>query len=491
MLTPPLNMIDFYKADHRSQYPRGTTKVISNLTARKSRIEGVDEIVFFGLQYFLKEYLQKQWTRRFFNAPKDFVVRHYKRRLENALGKGVITYEHISDLHDLGHLPIEIMAVPEGELVPIGVPSLVIMNTHPDFFWLTNYLESVLSCSIWLSITSATTAWQYRKLLSSYNKFTTGDDSFTQFQAHDFSFRGQGSLESACMSGAGHLVSFVGTDTIPAIDYLEDYYNIDSDEQLVGCSVPASEHSCMCMGGKDGEIETFERFITEIYPKGIVSIVSDTWDFWQVVTEFLPKLKDKILAREGKLVIRPDSGDPVKIICGTKDNDCQTPEEKGLIQCLWDTFGGTYSKQGYRILDSHIGAIYGDSITLDRAKEICKYLSKKGFATTNIVLGVGSYSYQYVTRDTYGFAVKSTMGEVNGEPREIFKDPKTDSGMKKSAKGLTAVFRNPQGKLYLKDQATWEELRNCELKTVFKDGELLIDHKFSDIRNRLLSKLGK
>lgn len=493
MQIPTTNMKDGYKADHRRQYPDNTELVVANLTARKSRIPEIDKIVFFGLQYFIKEYLQKEWDEEFFTQPKGLIISKYKRRIEHYLGKDAITYDHIEALHDLGYLPIEILAVSEGELVPIGVPSMVIMNTKPEFFWLTNFLETILSCCIWQSITSATLAFEYRKLLTKYAKKTVGNDSFVPFQGHDFSMRGMSSLESACMSGAGHLLSFVGTDTIPTIDYLEEYYNANCETELIGCSVPATEHSVMCMGGKDDEIGTFEHLLS-LYPKGIVSVVSDTWDFWKVITEFLPQLKDKIMARDGKLVIRPDSGDPVDIICGIHPLDLNNthtePERKGLIECLWETFGGTYSPQGFRVLDSHIGAIYGDSITLTRAKEICERLEKKGFASTNIVLGIGSYTYQYNTRDTFGFAVKTTYGKVNGEERELFKEPKTDNGMKKSAKGLTAVCRY-DNILFLKDQATWEELRNCELKTVFKDGKLLVDHKLSDIRARLLSNLEK
>lgn len=489
MYVSPVNMKDFYKTDHRRQYPDGTENVTANLTARKSRREDTQEIVFFGLQYFLKEYLIDQWNINFFNLPKEKVLSKYKRRIENALGKDAITFDHISDLHDLGYLPLEIFAAPEGQLVPISVPCMVITNTKPEFFWLTNFLETILSCCTWQSITSATLAFKYKQLLTKYAMKTVGNSDFVQFQGHDFSMRGMSSLESALMSGGAHLTSFVGTDTIPAIDYLEEYYNADSDKELVGCSVPATEHSVMCMGGKSDEIGTFKRLITETYPKGIVSVVSDTWDFWQVVTEFLPALKNEIMARDGKLVIRPDSGNPVDIICGTKLNST-TAEEKGLIECLWDTFGGTYTDKGFRQLDTHIGAIYGDSITLERAEQICERLEQKGFASTNIVLGIGSYTYQFNTRDTFGFAVKATYGEVNGEVREIFKEPKTDNGMKKSAKGLTAVYSN-NGKLYLKDQASWEELRNCELKSVFKDGELLVDHKLSDIRARIQSQLEK
>jgi nicotinamide phosphoribosyltransferase len=310
------------------------------------------------------------------------------------------------------------------------------------------------------------------------------------WQGHDFSFRGMSGIEDACISAAGHLLSFYGTDSVPAIDFHELYYKADSDNELVGGSVPATEHSVMCMGTKDNEIGTFERLIVELYPKGIVSIVSDTWDFWKVITEFLPELKSKILARDGKVVIRPDSGDPVKIIVGDKDATPGSPEYKGAIECMWEIFGGTVTDKGYKLLDSHIGLIYGDSITLQRQKAILEGLKEKGFASFNVVLGIGSYTYEYVTRDTYGFAMKATYGEVNGEGRNIFKDPKTDDGTKKSAKGLLAVHQ-VDGKLSLKDQCSWEEEKEGLLQTVFENGKVVNEQSLRQIRERIEKELEK
>lgn len=244
----PALQLDGYKVDHRSQYPIGTNKIYSNFTARKSRIEEIEEIVFFGLQYFCLEYLIKQWNEEFFNKPKKDVVEQYKRRIENYLGKGAITFEHIEKLHDLGFLPIIIKAVREGKKVPINTPCLTIYNTDAEFFWLTNYLETILSCILWQPITSATIAARYRKVFDEYAKITVGNTDFCPFQGHDFSFRGMAGFESACLSGAAHLLSFVGTDTVPAVDFLEKYYGANSDKELVGCSVPATEHSVCSLG---------------------------------------------------------------------------------------------------------------------------------------------------------------------------------------------------------------------------------------------------
>ena len=487
MKNNPANQIDFYKADHRSQYPKGTEVVFSNLTPRKSRNEGIKEVVFFGLQYFIKEYLISRWNEDFFQKPKEKVVNDYKRRIETSLGKGAITFEHIEALHDLGYLPMEIKALPEGSLIPMRCPCLVMFNTKKEFFWLTNYFETILSCVIWGAITSATTAYQYKKLLTEFADKTVGNRDFVQWQGHDFSFRGMFGYEAACISGAAHLLSFTGTDTIPAIDFHEKYYNADSEKELIGASVPATEHSVMSMGTQENEIATFKRLISEIYPNGIVSIVSDTWDFWKVITEYLPHLKEKILARNGKVVIRPDSGNPVKIICGDKDAPIETPEHKGAIECMWEVFGGTTTDKGYKLLDGHVGLIYGDSITVERCKKICEQLEEKGFCSFNVVLGIGSYTYQYVTRDTFGFAVKATYGEVNGESREIFKTPKTDDGTKNSAKGLIAIYKSENNSTYeMYDNVSWKEVNNCELKTVFRDGKIFNEQTLNEIRKRLL-----
>ena len=489
----PLTAIDFYKTDHRRQYPEGTTEVYANFTPRSGHLAKVIDhhnlhVVFFGLQYFIKDYLIDTWNQYFFQQDKAKVVAQYKRRMDTSLGVDAIAVEHIEALHDLGYLPIKIKALPEGSRVPIGVPVLTIVNTHPDFFWLTNYMETIMSCYLWKPITSATTAFEYKKLLTNYALKTGTPLDFVQFQAHDFSFRGLSSWQDASISGAAHLTSFVGTDTVSAIDLVENYYEIDAEEELIGTSVPATEHSVMCMGMQDGELETFRRLIEDIYPQGIVSIVSDTWDFWQVITEYTVLLKEKILAREGKVVIRPDSGDPVKIVCGDPDAPQGSPEYKGAIECLWDVFGGTITATGHKMLNPHIGLIYGDSITLERATNILQGLEAKGFASGNIVFGVGSYTYQYVTRDSFGFAVKATSGIVKGDRREIFKAPKTGNGNKKSAQGLLRVEQ--QGNSFvLFDRQTPEQEAQGALQTVFVDGKLLQNHSLKEIRQLIANYL--
>ncbi len=474
----PLLLADYYKTEHHNMYPKGTTKIYSNLTARKSRIRGVDSVVFFGLQHFVFEYLMKKFDKEFFERDLDEVIYEYKQHIP-------VDTAHIEALHKLGYLPIKIKAVDEGTIVPVGVPMLTITNTLPEFYWLTNYLETLISCMLWQPITSATIAHEYKKLLTKWAE-KTGDPSFVQWQGHDFSMRGMSSVESAVLSGMGHLLSFTGTDTIPAIYQLQESYNAKG---LIGASVPATEHSVMCMGTKEDEIGTFKALLDK-YPSGILSVVSDTWDLWKVLTEYLPALKEQILSRDGKLVIRPDSGDPVDILCGHElfGKDADQPNaisiSKGVIELLWDAFGGTVNKKGYKVLDSHVGAIYGDSITLDRAKEICERLERKGFATTNVVLGIGSYTYQYNTRDTFGMAIKATYGEVNGEPLEIWKDPITDDGTKKSKKGLLRVVES-DGKIVVFDQQNAAEENTGLLTEVFVDGAITKYISLNEIREKL------
>lgn len=491
----PLTVIDFYKTGHIKFYDEGTEYIYSNFTPRSTKylphVEGTDDkIVCFGLQYFIKYFLIDLFNQNFFEQPKDVVVKNYQRRMDFSLGKGVVDTKHIEDLHDLGYLPIAIKALPEGTVINARIPYFTIINTLPQFFWLTNYLEDALSCSIWRASTSATIARKYKKIATNAAIATGADTEFVKFQLHDFQLRGTSSIQDAMVSGAGFLLSMVGTDNIPAIDFLEDYYNADAEKELIGCSVAANEHSCVCAGRKEYEFDNYKRWISETYPNGIVSLVSDTWDLWNVVTNYLPRLKDIIMSRDGKVVIRPDSSPktPLEIICGDPEAPKNYPQHKGLIELLWDIFGGTVNREGYKELDSHIGAIYGEGISLALSAKIFERLKEKGFASTNILLGIGSMSFVLTTRDTCGWAAKATYCEVNGEARDIFKDPVTDDGMKKSAKGLLRVNKL-DGEYVLQDCCTWEEEQGGELVEVFRDGVLLVDQTLAEIRARVQANI--
>lgn len=585
----PFLASDGYKTDHHRQYPKGTTLVYSNFTPRaaKHAPKGVnkDYIISFGQQMVMRQ-IKEMFDNNFFkkedilnrqriqgdstilakNLIKKQVCHEIKKEYSLYLGSDY-DISHIEQLWDLGYLPIKVKSLPEGTRVPIGVPVLTVYNTKPEFYWLTNFLETLISNLLWKPMTSATIAYNYRQNLNKWALDTDKENiGFVDFQGHDFSMRGMDSVDATISSGLGHATSFLGSDSLPVIHGARKYYD---EKDMVVMGVPATEHSVMCAGSKDDEIGTFKRLI-ELYPTGILSVVSDTWDLWKVITEYLPALKEEILARDGKLVIRPDSGDPVDIICGSLKiglmldmskfkegtnnsgecysrlnfrnssdtvppfiRDINTLEvykthyrndkadgyysvekvtdidniNKGVIELLWDIFGGTINEQGYKVLDSHIGAIYGDSITLERADEICKRLEAKGFASTNIVLGIGSFTYQYNTRDTFGFAMKATYVEIANniwdegvkgktysgiKGREIFKDPITDDGTKKSAKGLLRVFENITHNMEhisyeLKDQQTWEEENKGSLQTIFEDGKFYNETTLTEIRSKLQS----
>lgn len=819
----PLHATDFYKQNHRVMYPDGTQFVYSNFTARSDRLAAMlpdfdHKAVFFGLQGVIQWLLIDLWNTEFFNRPKAEVLAKFKRRMDGALGVGAIPVDHIEALHDLGYLPLQIRALREGSRVNIRVPFFTVVNTRPEFFWLTNYVETQLSAECWKSITNATIAYEYRRLLDKWAKATGSPAEFVPWQGHDFSARGMAGIHDAAQAGSAHLVPFKGTDSISSIDYLEDYYG--ATDEFIGGSVPATEHSVMCMGGADDEVETFRRLVQDLYPSGVVSIVSDTWDFWKVLTVYAKQLKPTIEARKpdllgnAKVVFRPDcyddqtmimtthgwvqfsalreddlvaqveedgsvtyvkptksvaqdysgdmihftdqkgkvdllvtpnhrmvwevtnksgdgasrvqiksaeestvgydylhvfraaknpargltlswldrlriafqadgsfqskhakaiepgaitgkvcyrfnfskkrkterlawicdnggfkfaihneasrvgqdtiyvwldnatplfkslewvplqrdicsgwaaefideasrwdgtrrtekrfkidtttesvvhaiervaiaagygclvscrsddrqehfndvytahvmldhriggqaiskktvhysgkvycvtvpsgkllvkrnaatavsgnSGDPVKIICGDPEAPEGSPARRGAIGCLWDVFGGTTTSTGHRLLNPRVGLIYGDSITLDRAKRILETLDVLNFASANVVFGIGSYTYQMSTRDTLGHAYKCTWGRVNGEDRELFKDPVTDSGAKKSAKGLLRVEKVGDD-FVLHDQQTMEQSLNGEMRVVFNDGHAFGRQSLTEIRARLLT----
>lgn len=489
-------LTDGYKLDHRRQYPEGTRYVYSNWTPRSNQyLPEADGSVVFGIQYMLKRIFIEHFNRNFFQRPKHEVIHSFKRRIDTFLGKdNQVGYEHIAALHDLGYLPVEVKALPEGTICPIGCPMLTITNTKPEFFWVTNFLETVMSCELWLPMTSATVARLYKKELKRHAQNTGFTD--IDFLCHDFSMRGMAGLEAAILSGMGHLTSFCGSETIPAIEAIEQYYGVDAENYLIASTIPATEHSVMCAGGMEDEYQTFKRLITKIYPSGFVSIVSDTWDFWKVITEYMPMLRGIIMGRDGRVVIRPDSGDPVKIIAGYSQEELEEllPQEiasipvhelKGAYECLWDIFGGTVTEKGYKMLDTHIGMIYGDSITPERQKEIYRRLEAKGFCASNLVLGVGSYTYQYKTRDCLGFAMKATWCCINGEPKEIFKHPKTDNGTKNSLKGLIRVEKDENGRYVARDQVSNLDAADGCLELVFLNGQMRKTYTFEEIRNNL------
>ena len=506
-----ITSLDSYKLGHADQYPEKTTKVYSNFTPRSNSYLNIpaefktDKIVWVGTTAFLAE-LNELWVTTFFDQQWSDISTEYNEIVAPFCGPNGFNLDRLKALHSLGYLPLKIKSIPEGSLVNIGVPVLTITNTLPDFYWLPNFLETWMSSELWKMPTSATISLAYRRIIDKYAEITGGSKEFVMWQGHDFSVRGMSGISDAAKSGAGHLLSFAGTDNIPAIKLIRDVYN--GKDTFIGGSVPATEHSVMCAGGKESEVETFRRLI-KTYPSGVVSIVSDTWDFWNVITNIANELKEEILARTpdslglAKVVFRPDSGDPVKIITGytrsevsyvrdpetgverpyVNGKQISDAEMKGAVECLAEIFGTTTNTKGFLTLNQRVGLIYGDSITHQRAIDILERLAAKGFASDNIVFGIGSYTFNYNTRDTLGFAMKATYVEIDGVGSSIFKDPKTDNGTKKSAKGLLKVIKK-EDNFVLQNDVTIDEEQEGELTPVFLDGKILISEDFSKIREK-------
>ncbi len=482
-------LTDFYKVCHKNMYPNNMTKLYSTWTPRGSRLP-VDYTIWFGLQGFIKEYLVEYFNEMFFEQPLEKIISEYKNIISKTFDPNVDT-TNIENLHNLGYLPIKITSISEGTIVPVRVPVMTIENTHPEFSWLTNYLETLFSCSLWQPSTSATISYIIRELIAGYLDETVGNTDLAKIMYGDFSFRGMSSLQCALTSGAGHMLSSIKTSTIPAIQYLCDYYNADINKEKIGEWSASTEHSCACSNyAIDGnEEDFFVKMATQIYPSGNFSFVSDSYDLWNFVANTIPKYKDMILNRDGKILVRPDSGIPELILCG--DINAKTEyERKGLVEVLWDIFGGTITEKGYRTLDKHIGIIYGDGINYDRCKKILGLLKEKGFSALNIIYGIGSYTYNYNTRDTQMWALKATYGETKDKRFFIFKNPKTDNeSFKKSQKGMCVVYRDNEGNMCFKDRLYPEDIEKYNdvnlLETVFINGKLVKEQSLSEIRNIL------
>lgn len=485
MLQNPILLTDGYKLCHIDQYPAGVEHVYETWTPRMSRIEGITHVVFFGLQAALAE-ITDNFNTHFFNLNIDDIIEEYDFVMTNLFKYSnkqlseEFSSQHIRDLHALGYLPLEVKALQEGTFTPIGVPMFTLMNTHPNFGWLPGYLESQLSSYIWSPMVAATIADKYKRILNHYAE-KTSNISLVEKQAGDFSMRGMSAPESSMRTGGGHLLSFGVSATVATLPYLMEYYGATRDTVAY---TPATEHSVMCSYGED-ELHAFEHMMTNVYPSGNFSIVSDTYDLWNVVDTVLPELKDVIMARDGKVVIRPDSGEPIDILCGDKNSDNPTVQ-KGIVERLFEIFGGTINEKGYKVLDPHIGVVYGDSITPERTLAICEKLEAKGFATTNVILGIGSYTYQYNTRDTFGFALKATAEIANGEFKMIQKRPATDTGnFKKSQKGMVRVeFKDND--YVMVDGLTPSDIeegqdKDC-LEVVYKDGQFVQTQNFEMMR---------
>lgn len=371
----PMLLIDFYKAVHAEMLPTKITKSVSYFTPRMSRVRMWNKVVMFGLQGFVKTYLIDYFNERFFERPIDEVISEYERIMDASLGKGVYGLQKIKDLHTLGYLPIEIWALPEGTKVPMHVPMFCITNTHDDFAWLPQALESLISAEAWHPMLAATVGATYRDIV---NKFydETCDDSVSRNKAlGSFDFRGEECTDSAIKAAAGWCLSFVNTATVPVIPYLEKLYNCDCTKEPVAFGSPSTEHAVMCSNyAVDGdEVTLLKRLLTEIYPDTSFSAVLDSYDYWNVIDNVLPQIKPEIMAHNGCMLMRGDSGDCIEVVTKT-------------VFKLWDEFGGTINSKGYKVLDPHVKAIYGDSITIQRCERIYEILKDNGFAAVKPVV---------------------------------------------------------------------------------------------------------
>lgn len=485
--TNPMLLIDFYKAVHSEMLPKNITKSVSYFTPRMSRVKRWDKVVMFGLQGFIKTYLIDYFNEEFFDKPFEEIIYEYKRIMDASLGKDAYKIDKIESLHKLGYLPIEIVALPEGTIVPMHVPMFGITNTHKDFAWLPQSLESLISAEMWHPMLAATVGMTYRGIVNHYYDLTCEDNIPRSKALGAFDFRGEECLESAVKAGAGWCLSFLNTATVPTIPYLEKNYFCDCTKESVAYGSPSTEHSVMCSNyAVDGdEITLLRRLLTEIYPNTSFSAVLDSYDYWNIIDNILPQLKTEIMNHNGCMLMRGDSGDCVEVVTKT-------------VFKLWEEFGGTVNSKGYKVLDPHVKAIYGDSITVQRCEEIYKILMENGFACSNVALGVGSFSFQCIeedgflkpfTRDTFSSCIKATYCEIDGKPFPIFKNPK-DGGFKKSQKGCCRVYTRCDGSIYYEDELTWEQAADYEKRVnmlipVFKDGELLKEQSLKEIRDRL------
>lgn len=487
----PLLLKDSYKILHHLAYPLDTEQVYSNLTPRKGK--NGTHTVFFGLQYFLKRFLIEEFGE-WFKQSKDIAIGEYKRIIDKHLNAN-LDVRHLEKLHNLGYLPIKIKALLEGTVVPYKVPCLTITNTLPEFYWLPNFLETLISDTLWYPSTSANSTRKLKEIMLKYAEETGVDKEYVDFQLHEFSLRGHHSSDSGAIYGAAWALFFKGSDNLPSIPWLENYYNgIDSVY-----SVMASEHSISMAHGKENELDYIKHML-KIAPKGIVSVVADTWNYPRFITKLLPQVRDLIMNRDGCFVVRPDSfwSNPQDCICGydgyhEKMSELDEEEinmiRKGSVEALYDIFGGFNNSKGYKELDSHVNVIYGEGWFDDRLKEACEKLKNKGFAT-KFIAGIGSWQALNCNRDVDNWAIKATAVKRSGKWHNIFKDPVTDKGFKKSACGLLYVGEK-NGELFVEDQVSPEKEQEGLLTEVFVDGKIVRETSLSEIRSRLNEQSNK
>jgi nicotinamide phosphoribosyltransferase len=450
---------DSYKASHWLQYPPKTTLVHSYLESRGSE-RNYRETVFFGLQYFLKNYFAKKFTLADVEEAKDVITKH-------GLPFNYVGWKNLVEKYD-GRLPLRVRAVREGSVVPLKNALMTVENTDAEFFWLTSWFESQLM-RIWYPITVATQSFHIKRNVYKYLQETADDaDAEILFKVHDFGSRGVSSQETAAIGGAAHLVNFLGTDTMSALLLHREFYNCD----MAGFSIPAAEHSTVTAWGRDNEIDSYRNMLKQFAkPNSLLAVVSDSWNIYHAVEKIWgEQLKQEVIDSGATIVIRPDSGEPVEVV-------------KKVAELLGDKFGTTINTKGYKVLNN-VRIIQGDGVNEQSINEILESLKNLGFSASNIAFGIGGALLQKIDRDTLKFAYKCSAVVVDGELRDVFKEPITDSG-KNSKKGrLDLVLENGEYKTIRLDDAETVSAANTQLTTVFENGEILVDESLKEIRKR-------
>ncbi|XP_077458656.1 nicotinamide phosphoribosyltransferase 2 isoform X2 [Stigmatopora argus] len=450
---------DSYKITHYKQYPPNISKIYSYFECRRKKGTQFSEVVFFGLQYLLKKYLTgRVITEEKIQEAKLFYQLHFKQAVFDEEG-----WRKVLEKHD-GRLPIRIKAVPEGKIIPRGNVLFTVENTDPSFFWLTNYVETML-VQMWYPITVATISREFKKILAKHLKATSGSLEGLELKLHDFGYRGVSSQESAALGGAAHLVNFCSTDTVAGLLMAQRYYGC----QMAGFSIPAAEHSTIISWGKSREKDAFERLL-DAFSSGPVSVVSDSYDIFNACKHIWgDKLKERVMERgqDSFLVIRPDSGDPAETLIE-------------VIRILEECFGCSRNSMGYKLLPSYLRIIQGDGIDLKSVDEILHKLSDEGWSAENVFFGCGSSLLQKLNRDTLSCAFKCSYVETNGKGMDVYKLPVTDPS-KGSKRGRLSLRRNSNGLLETVERGAGKPEEDL-LVTVFENGCLLQNYSLEEIR---------
>lgn len=463
-MIPMFNLItasDSYKASHHKLLPPGTERIFSYFEARDGA--HFPETTFFGLQAILKSYLLGQVV----TVPK---IEEARALFERHMGPGIFNeagWRRIVEVH-AGHLPLKIRAVPEGTSVPVGHVLMTVENTDDQLAWLTNYVETLL-VQTWYTSTVCTQSRAMKAILLRWLR-ETGDPSLIDFKLHDFGYRGSTSVESAGLGGCAHLVNFKGTDTVRGLEYARDFYG----EPMAGFSIAASEHSTITSWGEAREREAMANMLTQ-YPAGLVACVSDSWDVFHACAEIWgTALREQVLARDGVLVVRPDSGDPVDVV-------------PRVLRILGTKFGQESNGKGFLVLNPKVRVIQGDGITRESLGRILEAVAKAGYSADNLAFGSGGGLLQQVNRDTQRCAFKASAVRICGEWRDVQKRPATDA-TKASKPGRLTLYRDRavSGKWVTDRDDTFAYRGKADevLRTVFENGRLVVDDGFAAIRSR-------